>query len=71
MVMRRVPEVDEIVQRIQKKMKPWGITLSFLAQNLGVSRQYAWQIIHYRTTLSRTKALGATARECLLPAGLR
>ena len=56
-VMRRVPEVDEVVQRIQKKMKPWGITLSYLAQRLGVSRQYAWQIVHYRTILSRAKAL--------------
>jgi transcriptional regulator with XRE-family HTH domain len=55
--MRRVPEVDEVVQRIVKKMKPWGLTLSYLAQNLGVSRQYVWQIIHYRTILSRTKAL--------------
>jgi len=55
--MRRVPEVDEVVQRIQKKMKPWGITLSYLAQRLGVSRQYAWQIVHYRTILSRAKAL--------------
>lgn len=55
--MRRVPEVDEVVQRIQKKMKPWGITLSYLAGRLGVSRQYAWQIVHYRTILSRAKAL--------------
>jgi len=55
--MRRIPEVDEVVQRIGQKMKPWGITLSYLAQNLGVSRQYAWQIIHYRTILSRAKAL--------------
>jgi len=55
--MTRVPEVDEVVQRIQKKMKPWGITLSYLAQHLGVSRQYAWQIVHYRTILSRAKAL--------------
>ena len=55
--MRRVPEVDEVVQRIVKKMKPWGLTLSYLAQNLGVSRQYVWQIIHYRTILSRAKAL--------------
>jgi transcriptional regulator with XRE-family HTH domain len=55
--MRRVPEVDEVVQRIVKKMKPWGLTLSFLAQNLGVSRQYVWQIVHYRTILSRTKVL--------------
>jgi transcriptional regulator with XRE-family HTH domain len=55
--MRRVPVVDEVVQRIVKKMKPWGLTLSYLAQNLGVSRQYVWQIIHYRTVLSRAKAL--------------
>jgi len=55
--MRRIPEVDEVVQRIVRKMKPWGITLSYLAQNLGVSRQYAWQIIHYKTILSRAKAL--------------
>ncbi|HXX65171.1 MAG TPA: helix-turn-helix domain-containing protein [Bacteroidota bacterium] len=55
--MRRVPEVDEIVQRIVKKMRPWGITLSYLAQCLGVSRQYSWQIIHYRTLLSRQRAL--------------
>jgi len=55
--MRRVPEIDEIVQRIRKKMKPWGITVSYLAQSIGVSRQYAWQIIHYRTMLSRSRAL--------------
>jgi transcriptional regulator with XRE-family HTH domain len=55
--MRRIPEVDEVVQRIVKKMKPWGITVSYLAHNLGVSRQYAWQIIHYKTVLSSKKAL--------------
>jgi transcriptional regulator with XRE-family HTH domain len=55
--MRRVPEVDEVVQRIIRKMKPWGITLSYLAESLGVSRQYAWQVIHYRTILSQGKVL--------------
>jgi transcriptional regulator with XRE-family HTH domain len=38
-------------------MKPWGITVSFLAEQLGVSRQYAWQFVHYRTLVSRQKAL--------------
>jgi transcriptional regulator with XRE-family HTH domain len=38
-------------------MRPWGITVTFLAQQLGVSRQYAWQIVHYRTFLSLKKAL--------------
>jgi len=56
-VMRRVSEVDDVVQRIRKKMKPWGITLSYLAGELGVSRQYAWQIVHYRTILSVQKAI--------------
>jgi transcriptional regulator with XRE-family HTH domain len=54
--LKRVPEVDEVVERIRKKMKPWGITLSYLAEQLGVSRQYAWQIVHYRTMLSMEKA---------------
>jgi transcriptional regulator with XRE-family HTH domain len=55
--LRRVPEIDEIVDRIRKKMKPWGITVSYLAEFLGVSRQYVWQVVHYRGLISRTKAL--------------
>jgi transcriptional regulator with XRE-family HTH domain len=37
-------------------MKPWGITVSYLADQLGVSRQYAWQVVHYRTLVSLDKA---------------
>ncbi len=37
-------------------MKRWGITVSFLAGQLGVSRQYAWQVVHYRAPLSTEKA---------------
>ncbi|MGB2959449.1 MAG: helix-turn-helix transcriptional regulator [Bacteroidota bacterium] len=49
--------VQEVVERIREKMRPWGITATFLASQLGVSRQYAWQIVHYRTFLSLEKAL--------------
>jgi len=50
-------EVARIVDRIRQKMQPWGITIRFLASQLGVSRQYAWQIVHYRTFLSVERAL--------------
>lgn len=53
---RKAAEVEEIVARIRKKMKPWGITVSYLAEQLAVSRQYAWQIVHYRTFLSGKRA---------------
>ena len=55
--LRHVPEIDEIVDRIRKKMKPWGITVSYLAGFLGVSRQYIWQVVHYRGLVSRARAL--------------
>jgi len=48
--------VAEVADRIRQKMQPWGITVSFLASRLGVSRQYAWQIVHYRTAMSFERA---------------
>jgi plasmid maintenance system antidote protein VapI len=54
---KKQTEVQEVVQRINTKMRQWGITVTFLAQHMGVSRQYAWQIVHYRTFLSRERAL--------------
>ena len=54
---RRTLEIEAIVDRIRMKMKPWGITLAHLARQLGVSRQYAWQIVHERTPLSVERAL--------------
>jgi transcriptional regulator with XRE-family HTH domain len=54
---RRAIEIEEIIDRIRMKVKPWGITASYLAEQLGVSRQYMWQIMHYRTQLSRQKVL--------------
>lgn len=50
-------EVARTVGRIRGKIKPWGITIAFLAEQLGVSRQYAWQIVHERTPLSAERAV--------------
>jgi transcriptional regulator with XRE-family HTH domain len=57
MELKLVREAEETVGRIRLKMKQWGITATFLASQLGVSRQYAWQIVHYRTFLSVERAL--------------
>jgi transcriptional regulator with XRE-family HTH domain len=48
--------IDITIGRTREKMQQWGITVSFLAAQLGVSRQYAWQIVHQRTFLSAHKA---------------
>lgn len=53
---RNDDRVAEVAGRIRQKMQPWGITVSFLASRLGVSRQYAWQIVHYRTAMSFERA---------------
>jgi len=53
---KRDDRVAEVAERIRQKMQPWGITVSFLASRLGVSRQYAWQIVHYRTAMSFERA---------------
>ncbi len=53
----RNKQVEEIIQRAAAKMKHWGITVTYLATQLGVSRQYAWQVLYYRTLVSRAKAL--------------
>jgi DNA-binding transcriptional regulator YiaG len=54
---KREKDVEQIILRIRSKMRPWGITITFLAMQLGVSRQYAWQIVYYRTMISVSKAL--------------
>jgi transcriptional regulator with XRE-family HTH domain len=53
---RNQTETDQTVDRIRSKMGQWGITLTFLAGELGVSRQYAWQVVHKRIPLSARKA---------------
>jgi transcriptional regulator with XRE-family HTH domain len=54
---RRNNEVEQIIQRAAARMRQWGITVTYLATQLGVSRQYAWQVMYYRTMVSREKAL--------------
>ncbi len=55
--MKLSKEVRDAVRRIAGKVDENGVSLSFLARRLGVSRQYAWQIIHGRTFLSPERAL--------------
>ncbi len=37
------------------RMRPWGITISDLAMNLGVSRQYVWQVLYGKIPVSEQK----------------
>ena len=53
---RRSEEIEHITGRTKAKTVRWGITLTFLAAELGVSRQFVWQAIHYKIPLSVTKA---------------
>lgn len=55
--MKNDASVGKIVGRITEKMQQWGITTSFLSAQLGVSRQYAWQIVHFKTALSFERAV--------------
>jgi len=49
-------EVEAILGRVRRKMKAWGITISYLARQIGVSRQYGWQMVHHRTLVSPHRA---------------
>jgi transcriptional regulator with XRE-family HTH domain len=44
------------VQNISGKMEEWGVSHTFLAGQLGVSRQYVWQVLNQPTALSSAKA---------------
>ncbi len=54
---KRIPEVQSVVERIRRNLRRWGIGVSYFARHLDVTRQYAWQIVHYRTPLSLDRAL--------------
>ena len=49
-------EVEAILGRVRQKMKAWGITISYLSRQVGVSRQYGWQMVHHRTLVSPYRA---------------
>jgi transcriptional regulator with XRE-family HTH domain len=53
---QRQKDVEEIIRRVQEKMRQWGVTVAYLATQLGVSRQYAWQLAYYKTPISAEKA---------------
>ena len=48
--------VVSAVQSISGKMEDWGVSHTFLAGQLGVSRQYVWQVLHQPIALSPAKA---------------
>jgi transcriptional regulator with XRE-family HTH domain len=50
------PKLQASIARIRATMKSWGITNSRLASELGVSRQYLWQVVHRRVHLSPARA---------------
>lgn len=55
-------DIATLMARVRDDMKRAGITVSFLATQLGVSRQYAWQAVHYRSPISieRAREIAAT-----------
>lgn len=36
-------------------MRPWGVTITDIAMEMGVSRQYIWQILYGKTPVSERK----------------
>jgi transcriptional regulator with XRE-family HTH domain len=44
------------VRNISGKMEEWGVSHTFLAGQLGVSRQYVWQVLNQPTALSEERA---------------
>jgi transcriptional regulator with XRE-family HTH domain len=51
-----VSSIHATLSRVRRKVRVWGIPVSYLAKELGVSRQYAWQLVHYRTPISLARA---------------
>jgi transcriptional regulator with XRE-family HTH domain len=49
-------EVVAAVERITGKMDEWGVSHTFLAGQLGVSRQYVWQVLNQPSALSLEKS---------------
>ena len=48
--------VAAAVERITRRMEEWGVSHTFLAGQLGVSRQYVWQVLNQPSALSEEKA---------------
>ena len=50
------PRLQASITRIRATMREWGITNASLASEMGVSRQYLWQVVHRRVHLSLERA---------------
>lgn len=55
MQFRRNPDVGKVIADVASRMHLWGITIPRVAMEMGVSRQYVWQIIHYASFVSPDK----------------
>jgi len=49
-------DVAAAVRGMRAKMAQWGISHTFLARCLGVSRQYVWQVFNTPSSLSADRA---------------
>jgi len=49
-------DIAAVVGGMRAKMAEWGISPVFLARNLGVSRQYVWQVFNTPSSVSAEKA---------------
>lgn len=54
-------QVGAILARIREKGKKWGVPLSLIADDLGTSRQYVWQVLRGRGHISLEKVLEVEA----------
>ena len=54
--MKTESSVEATLGRVRDNMRKWGVTVTFLASELGVSRQYAWQVVNGRTQVSTARA---------------
>ena len=50
-----------------RELRSWGISIAEVARRLGVSRQFAWQVLHLRIPASEhtLAQLTRAARECI------
>jgi transcriptional regulator with XRE-family HTH domain len=42
--------------RLRATMRPWGVTITDIAMEMGVSRQYIWQVLYDKIPISEQKA---------------
>jgi transcriptional regulator with XRE-family HTH domain len=55
---RRQPETGS---GMRSRMRPWGITITDIAMEMGVSRQYIWQVLYDKIPVSDEKAVQISA----------